>query len=86
MLDQSGLRSCRHQRVSEISGGQKRRLCVAMAFIGGSKVIILDEPTSGVDPAARRAIWDLIIQHREGGSYEDLVLTDLNEIRFLDTL
>ena len=46
--------------IKELSEGMRRRLCVALAFIGGSKVVILDEPTSGVDPIARRQIWDLI--------------------------
>ena len=44
----------------------RRRLCVALAFIGGSKVVILDEPTSGVDPIARRQIWDLIGHFKHG--------------------
>lgn len=43
-----------------LSGGQKRKLCVAIAFIGGSKLIILDEPTSGMDAQARRFLWDSI--------------------------
>ena len=66
MLDLTGLASSMHVRVSQLSGGQRRRLCVALAFIGGSSVVILDEPSSGVDPAARRCIWDLITTHREG--------------------
>lgn len=40
-----------------LSGGQKRKLCVAIAFIGGSKIILLDEPTSGMDAYARRLLW-----------------------------
>ena len=44
----------------ELSGGQKRKLSVAIAFIGGSRLIILDEPTAGMDVAARRFTWDLI--------------------------
>jgi ATP-binding cassette subfamily A (ABC1) protein 3 len=43
-----------------LSGGQKRRLSVALAFAGRSKVIILDEPTSGMDTSARRYIWELL--------------------------
>ena len=43
-----------------LSGGQKRRLSVAIAFAGRSKVIVLDEPTSGMDTSARRYIWDLL--------------------------
>ena len=66
MLDLTGLRPCRDVKACHLSGGQARRLSVALAFIGGSSVIILDEPTSGVDPAARRLIWDLILQHRQG--------------------
>lgn len=65
-LDLVGLRPSMHVKACHLSGGQKRRLSVALAFIGGSNVIILDEPTSGIDPAARRSIWNLIVKHREG--------------------
>ena len=41
-------------QIRTLSEGMKRRICVALAFIGGSQVVILDEPTSGVDPIARR--------------------------------
>ena len=47
-------------QIKTLSEGMRRRICVALAFIGGSQVVILDEPTSGVDPIARRHIWDLI--------------------------
>eukprot|EP00050_Salpingoeca_kvevrii_P017794 m.68315 g.68315 ORF g.68315 m.68315 type:complete len:2462 (-) comp7733_c0_seq1:119-7504(-) len=51
-----------------LSGGQKRLLSVAMAFIGGSKVIILDEPSAGMDPSARRRCWDLLLSYRTSRS------------------
>uniref|UniRef100_A0A452UE04 P-type phospholipid transporter n=1 Tax=Ursus maritimus TaxID=29073 RepID=A0A452UE04_URSMA len=44
-------------KTSQLSGGMKRKLSVALAFVGGSKVVILDEPTAGVDPYSRRGIW-----------------------------
>ncbi|CAK9819447.1 ATP-binding cassette sub-family A member 13 [Anthophora plagiata] len=55
-----------HEPVHRLSGGTKRRLCVALAFLGSPKLVILDEPGAGVDPAARRRIWRLIDQHRIG--------------------
>ena len=74
MLASTGLQESHNVRVSQLSGGQKRRLSVALAFIGGSEVIILDEPTSGVDPSARRSIWDLITAHRNGGYLEAFIV------------
>ncbi|XP_066249197.1 phospholipid-transporting ATPase ABCA3-like [Euwallacea similis] len=47
-----------------LSGGMKRKLCLGMAVIGGSKVLILDEPSSGMDPQSRRHMWDLLLQWR----------------------
>lgn len=56
----------RHFAVGTLSGGMKRKLSCALALVGGSPVVILDEPTSGCDPSARRAIWDLLLRNREG--------------------
>ncbi len=42
------------------SGGMKRKVHLGVALIGSSKVVLLDEPTSGMDPEARRVIWDLL--------------------------
>lgn len=44
-----------------LSGGQKRKLHLGIALLGDSQVAILDEPTSGMDPEARRAIWDVLL-------------------------
>ncbi|ESO87425.1 hypothetical protein LOTGIDRAFT_127778, partial [Lottia gigantea] len=56
----------RNVQGKNLSGGMQRRLCVAMAFVGQSRAIVLDEPTSGVDPYARKNIWNLILKHKLG--------------------
>uniref|UniRef100_A0A4W3HJS1 ATP-binding cassette, sub-family A (ABC1), member 4a n=1 Tax=Callorhinchus milii TaxID=7868 RepID=A0A4W3HJS1_CALMI len=66
MLDEIGLPHKRDEIVQNLSGGMQRKLSVAIAFTGGAKVIILDEPTSGVDPYSRRSIWDLLLKYRPG--------------------
>jgi len=66
MLSLIGMESIADDRAENLSGGQRRRLSICAAFCGGSRVVLLDEPTSGVDPAARRNIWDIIVKHREG--------------------
>ncbi|KAJ6632964.1 Phospholipid-transporting ATPase ABCA3, partial [Pseudolycoriella hygida] len=49
-----------------LSGGMKRKLCVCIALCGRSKVVLLDEPTSGMDPASRRALWDVLREEKQG--------------------
>ena len=66
MLNSLKLPEKRHTQSKALSGGMKRRLSCGMAFVGGSKVVILDEPTSGMDPSARRATWDLITGLKAG--------------------
>lgn len=66
ILQDTGLPHKRTSRTSALSGGMQRKLSVALAFVGGSKVVILDEPTAGVDPYARRGIWDLLLKYRPG--------------------
>lgn len=51
------------------AGGMQRKLSVAIAFVGGSKVVVLDEPTAGVDPYSRRGIWDLLLKYRKGAHH-----------------
>lgn len=65
-VDVLGLIEKRTSFAKTLSGGQKRRLSVGIALIGDSKVVILDEPTSGMDPSARRHMWDVLQKHREG--------------------
>ncbi|KTF75728.1 hypothetical protein cypCar_00025040, partial [Cyprinus carpio] len=66
MIEDLELSNKRHSLVQTLSGGMKRKLSVAIAFVGGSRAVILDEPTAGVDPYARRAIWDLILKYKQG--------------------
>uniref|UniRef100_A0A8C4ZFF9 ATP binding cassette subfamily A member 12 n=1 Tax=Gadus morhua TaxID=8049 RepID=A0A8C4ZFF9_GADMO len=65
-LEETGMHAHRHKRVGTLSGGMKRKLSISIAFIGGSRLVVLDEPTTGVDPCSRRSIWDIVIQHKTG--------------------
>uniref|UniRef100_A0A3Q1GTA6 ATP-binding cassette, sub-family A (ABC1), member 3b n=1 Tax=Acanthochromis polyacanthus TaxID=80966 RepID=A0A3Q1GTA6_9TELE len=56
----------RRARSKTLSGGMKRKLSIGIALIGDSKVVMLDEPTSGMDPSARRATWDLLQGEKRG--------------------
>ncbi|UJR36135.1 hypothetical protein I4U23_028869 [Adineta vaga] len=66
LLSSMGLWIFQHEPVSSLSGGVRRRVSVSIAFVAGSRTVILDEPTSGVDPCARRSIWEVIFKHRTG--------------------
>jgi ABC-2 type transport system ATP-binding protein len=66
-LDLVGLADQAEQRAGALSGGQRRRLDVALALIGDPELIFLDEPTTGFDPAARRASWEVIAGLRDLG-------------------
>lgn len=60
LLDQLGLAPMTNQQVRTLSGGWRQRLALAVAIVHQPQLLLLDEPTSGVDPTARRAFWDLI--------------------------
>jgi len=60
VIDAVGLADRRDARSSELSGGQKRRLDIALGLIGDPELLFLDEPTTGLDPVARRQTWDLV--------------------------
>src|SRR5205823_3686125 len=62
-----GLDEKRGARVKTLSGGQKRRLDLGIALVGDPDLVFLDEPTTGFDPAARRAAWDMIRSLRSLG-------------------
>ncbi|MGH0158140.1 UNVERIFIED_CONTAM: hypothetical protein FKN15_034802 [Acipenser sinensis] len=65
-LKETGMYAHRHKCVDMLSGGMKRKLSISIAFIGASKTVVLDEPTTGVDPCSRRSIWDIVIRHKTG--------------------
>ncbi len=60
VIDVAGLRESEDVRTRRLSGGQLRRLDLALALVGDPELIFLDEPTTGFDPAARRAAWDTV--------------------------
>jgi ABC-2 type transport system ATP-binding protein len=60
IIEVVGLEDARHTRVSRLSGGQQRRLDVAIGLAGDPELLFLDEPTTGFDPAARRGAWEMI--------------------------
>ena len=66
IIQSVGLTEKRKAYTRTLSGGQKRKLSVGIAFIGGSRIVFLDEPTSGMDPYSRRFTWNVIRSHREG--------------------
>ncbi len=69
VLEAVGLTEQAGKRVSKLSGGQRRRVDVALGIIGNPELLFLDEPTTGFDPAARRQFWELIrTLKREGTS------------------
>uniref|UniRef100_A0A3Q1M450 ATP binding cassette subfamily A member 14 n=1 Tax=Bos taurus TaxID=9913 RepID=A0A3Q1M450_BOVIN len=65
MLISFGLIEKHDALAKSLSGGMKRKLSIIIALIGGSKVVILDEPTSGMDPVSRRFTWDVLQKHKE---------------------
>jgi ABC-2 type transport system ATP-binding protein len=78
-----GLEEKRDARVKTLSGGQKRRLDLGIALVGDPELVFLDEPTTGFDPAARRAAWELIRSLRTLGKTVLLTTHYLDEAQHL---
>jgi len=83
VIELVGLTEKRDSRVTKLSGGQKRRLDVAIALAGDPRVLFLDEPTTGFDPGARRNAWDVIKGLRDLGKTIFLTSHSMDEVQFL---
>ncbi|MBI3637343.1 MAG: ABC transporter ATP-binding protein [Candidatus Rokubacteria bacterium] len=71
------------QRQEKLSGGQRQRLSIAAALVNGPRVLFLDEPTTGLDPQARRNLWDLVRGIRERGTTVFLTTHYMDEAEVL---
>ncbi|MEV4293015.1 ABC transporter ATP-binding protein [Nonomuraea bangladeshensis] len=83
LLEEWGLAEKRNARFGKLSGGQKQRLFIALALVGKPRVAFLDELTTGLDPQARRATWELIKQVRASGVTVVLVSHFMDEVEEL---
>jgi ABC-2 type transport system ATP-binding protein len=83
VLKQLGLWDKRHDKAMEISGGMKRRLMIARALVHEPKVLLLDEPTAGVDVELRRGMWDFLRELNEKGTTIVLTTHYLEEVEIL---
>ena len=83
LLEMTGLRENKDKRVKKLSGGQKRRLDVAIGLCGNPDLLFLDEPTTGFDPSARRAFWDMIKNLQTDGTTVVLTTHYMEEAEYL---
>jgi ABC-2 type transport system ATP-binding protein len=83
VLALAGLDECAARRARTLSGGQARRLDFALALVGDPELIFLDEPTTGFDPGARRAAWEVIRALRDLGKTVVLTTHYLDEAQTL---
>lgn len=83
LLDSVNLRDKANNKFKELSGGQKQRFSIATTLINHPKIIFLDEPTTGLDPQARRNLWDLILDIRKRGTTVIITTHYMDEAEFL---
>jgi len=83
LLQRFGLTEARDQAFDTLSGGQKQRLALALAFVNNPEVVVLDEPTAGLDPRVRRDLRDEIARMRDDGRTVLLTTHDLEEAELL---
>uniref|UniRef100_S4RP22 ABC transporter domain-containing protein n=1 Tax=Petromyzon marinus TaxID=7757 RepID=S4RP22_PETMA len=82
VLSATGLEKAADKQVQDLSGGQKRKLSLAAALLGKPRLLILDEPTSGMDPVSRRRVWSLLL----GGKRECVTLLSTHSMEEADAL
>ena len=83
LLEMTGLGEEKDKKVKKLSGGQKRRLDVAIGLCGNPDLLFLDEPTTGFDPSARRAFWDMIKNLKTDGTTVVLTTHYMEEAEYL---
>jgi ABC-2 type transport system ATP-binding protein len=83
IIEVVGLEEKRDERVKRLSGGQQRRLDVAIGLAGDPELLFLDEPTTGFDPAARRNAWDMVTNLKELGKTIFLTTHYMDEAQYL---
>ncbi|HVB74408.1 MAG TPA: ABC transporter ATP-binding protein [Ktedonobacteraceae bacterium] len=79
LLEQVGLTEKRNARFAKLSGGQKQRLFIALALVHDPEIVFLDELTTGLDPQARRAMWEMVRGMRERGKTVFLITHSMEE-------
>jgi ABC-2 type transport system ATP-binding protein len=75
VLDELGLTEIASRPLKKLSGGQRRLACLAAALVGERRLLVLDEPTTGMDPVARRAVWAAVDRRRAQRGATVLVVT-----------
>jgi ABC-2 type transport system ATP-binding protein len=83
LLEQFGLAQRRRSAFASLSGGERQRLALCLALLGQPRLVILDELTQGLDPAARRDVWQAVARLRESGTTVLLVTHELDEAEAL---
>jgi ABC-2 type transport system ATP-binding protein len=85
LLERVGLDQAANQQIKTLSGGQRRRLDIALAIVGRPELVFLDEPTTGFDPEIRRSFWDLIRSLSDSGTTVVMTTHYLEEAQQLAT-
>ena len=83
LLNKVDLLDKAHAKPSQLSGGQKQRFSIACALVNDPKILFLDEPTTGLDPQAKRNLWDLVLELNKSGKTIVLTTHNMEEVESL---